>query len=717
MPSSLHDIDSSTESTVIGYENSLCIDIEQDSSEHDPTDPELVAAKVLVENNALNAIIKFHLGGEGHSRLARELLKQTGLFVVAICGVLFYYVPSKAYAESICADPSYKSIPCDFLLINHVAGTMLVAGGVLMSATNSFFDRQMAESIPTKLERYLQHSLTPGQKLAENAVTYAGSFVASIPFIIITVVNPIPGLPRLVTVSQALMVGLTNTLLHLLPFKLALKNPLYRLPFLPFECVIKAIATPRLSKEQKQEKDQQASRNLIIQGIKQRMIGPLDIALKNLSINCIKNSGCSTKVNKVQENQPADQPPTQLLMQLLDRIQAMSPDRPIPPSGGLNKFLKKMIYIPGASWVILACAGFWGGTYNQMSHLAGDRVWGGVISAPSIYCLGVLLAFFGGNALQNSYDYLTAWQDDTVKIPMSFKLYPKTAVLLIIISMYLSAFSYSAGAQLINDNFKGELEFLRPFLLELAKSGLIFLGFTAMVDFFNDVLKKFAQYGGAEDAKTVANLYAAFNQMKDSIQLMKPELLLESLANTSEVQLKSILGIKDNNDLQDLNVLIMQFAEQLKLKLFKEMQLINSETSDELLNKLCNDLKNDYCYKVSTIDVLLAYFDEKTELVSKLTLSWKQTCEEYKSICKIIENLDKLSVLLVKEQPMNVFTRHSINDASNNAESSSEITPLISPFPRRAASFFCPQRYGAVDEDRSSPSPMPKFSNSNQMSV
>ncbi len=120
------------------------------------------------------------------------------------------------------------------------------------------------------------------------------------------------------------------------------------------------------------------------------------------------------------------------------------------------------------------------------------------------------------------------------------------------------------------------------------KSGLIFLGFAAMVDFFNNVLKKIAQYGGAENAQTVANLYAAFNQMKDSIQLMKPDLLLESLAYTREGQLKSILGIKDNNDLQDLNVLLMQFAEQLKLKLFKDMELINRENSNELLRKLCD---------------------------------------------------------------------------------------------------------------------------------
>ena len=75
----------------------------------------------------------------------------------------------------------------------------------------------MAEYIPLKLQNYLKDALTPKQKLAENAVTFAGSFIASIPFMLITVVNPIPDLPEVIIVLQSGIVGLTNTLLHLLP--------------------------------------------------------------------------------------------------------------------------------------------------------------------------------------------------------------------------------------------------------------------------------------------------------------------------------------------------------------------------------------------------------------------------------------------------------------------------------------------------------------------
>ena len=627
--------------------------------------------QLIVAQDALNVIIQYHMDGEGNSTLTREILKQSALFVVSIFGVMFYYVPAKTYAESICADPRYKDIPCDFFVINHVAGTMVVAGGILMAATNAFLDRQKAEYIPLKLENYLKHFLTPKQKLAEDAVTFLGSFVASIPFMIITVVNPIPGLPKLVIISQAFIVGVTNTLLHLLPFKLALKNPLYRLPFLPIEFTFHSISQALLNEEEKQEKELQKQINLGYQIMKQRLINHLDQAQRLLSIYGFRYTGCNY-THKVEEDirniKKLNQSPLQLLTQLLDRLHQISPDRTIYPSGRINNFFRKMVYIPGASWVILACAGFWGGTFNEMTELTGGLASGTAISAPSIYCLGVLLAFFGGNALQNSYDYLTAWKDDSVKVPLAFKLYPKTSVLLILISMYLSAFSYAAGAQLINDNFNGELEFLRPYLLNLAKTGLTFLGFTAMIDFFTSVLRKFAQYGGTEKEQTVAHLLEAFSQMKDSIYLMKPSLLIDSLNQANEDQLISILHINDENDREDLSrrIIQIQIAENLKTKIIKEISLIYLEGE---ANLLLNELKNDQDYAVEKIEALL-------KLNLPLSLSCKEACQDYKRACELMNKLN--SVNLVAENGLNTSSFYdSINDDTYAAGPSTERTRLL----------------------------------------
>lgn len=611
-----------------------------------------------ISPNALNAVIKFHLDGEGRNSLTREVFKQFLLFTVANLGVIFYYVPAKAYAESICSDPSYKKISCDFFVINHVAGTMLVAGGILMSATNAFFDQQMAEYIPFKLQNYLKDALTPKQKLAENAVTFAGSFIASIPFMLITVVNPIPGLPKVIIVLQSGIVGLTNTLLHLLPFKLALKNPLYRAPFLPVEFIIQTISNALLNEEEKQEKELQEQINQGYQVIKQRLIDHLSLAQRLLSIYGFRSSGCSytNEIAKdIRDIKELDELPLKLLTRLLTCLHKRSPNQTISPPGKLNNFFRKAVYFPGASWVILACAGFWGGTFNEMVELTESQVSGAIVSAPSIYCLGVLLAFFGGNALQNSYDYLTAWKDDTVKIPLAFKLYPKTSVLLIMISMYLSAFSYAAGAQLINDNFNGKLEFLRPYLLEIAKTGLTFLGFTAMIDFFNNVLSKFQQYGGNEDTQTVANLFEALNKIKDSIQLMPPNLFLESFAQMDEEEIKSFFNIKNKSDLQIFNSLFIQCATNLKTKLIKELKSMDKENIDATsFSELLSQLNNDQRITIEIIDRL------------NLSPSVKEIAQEYVFASIIIDKLNNINFVTLHNLD------HSINNGDYSGSSSDE---------------------------------------------
>jgi hypothetical protein len=703
----LKEINDSDYNTDTDLENSHLIKMEEENEEVIPIET-LEHNQVLAEisPNALNAIIKFHLDVEGRSSLTREVFKQSGLFTVAILGVIFYYVPAKAYAESICADPSYKDISCDFFVINHVAGTMLVAGGILMSATNAFFDQQMAEYIPLKLQDYLKDALTPNQKLAENAVTFAGSFIASIPFMLITAVNPIPGLPKVIIVLQSGIVGLTNTLLH---FKLALKNPLYRAPFLPVEFIFQTISNALLNEEGKQEKELQEQINLGYQIIKQRLINHLGLAQRLLSIYGFRLAGCSytNEVAKdIRDIKELDELPLKLLTRLLTRLHEMSPSQTISPPGKLNNFFRKAVYFPGASWVILACAGFWGGTFNEMVEFTESPVSGAIVSAPSIYCLGVLLAFFGGNALQNSYDYLTAWKDDTVKIPMAFKLYPKTSVLLIMISMYLSAFSYAAGAQLINDNFNGKLEFLRPYLLELAKTGLTFLGFTAMIDFFNNVLSKFQQYGGNEDMQTVANLFAALNQMKDSIQLMIPNLLLESLAQADEKQIKIILNIKDENDLLNFNRSLIQLAAKLKVKLIKEFESMDKKNIDETsLSKLLSQLDNDQCFTVEKIDSLLSLFNKEPVNI-KLPLSLEEVCQEYEAACKIIDKLHNKSFVNNDSGVCN-----SINHG-DFAGPSSETTPLLGTQGSIYSNFYNPGRRYSGDTERSSFSPF-SFSDSN----
>jgi hypothetical protein len=600
------------------------------------------------EEDALNEIIRYHLALKKPS-LKLELLKQTGLFLISSLGVMFYYQPTKIYALSICSDPNYENIPCSFFVNSHITGTLLVAGGILMVATNSFIDQHSASDIPTELRPYLKEPLSRKQRLIENVLTWVGSFVASVPFIIITLVNPIPGLPKFLLYSQAGMVALTNTLLHLLPFKLAFKNKLYRAPFLPIEFLAGVLSNSLLSEEERQAKQLQDEINKNLQILKQALTDHFNLTKRLLTINGFEFTGCCYKNKIVNAVCNINNNPS--LEQLNDFVTYFheSSGQSLSAPGIGRSLFRKLAYFLGALWVILACAGFWGGTFNEMTELTGNLVLGTLASFLSIYCLCVLLAFFGGNALQNTCDYLTVWKEDTVKISLAFKLYPKTATLLLSISTYLSFFSYAAGAQLINDNFNDKLDFLRPYLLEIAKTGLIFLGFNAMIDLLINGLNKIGHHTGSEDTKIILQLSEAFNQMGNSIQLMDSNQFLQSLADKDENQLKLLFNIKKDEDAQfRLKQTLLQLGNNLKAKLLLNYKVIDNIGDNRQFIELLNQL-HDPIHDPKIIE----------------------EAQAYKNVCKILQTLDKINLMEIRVDA-------SVNQDGYASTSTTEITPLLS---------------------------------------
>ncbi len=536
----------------------------------------------------LTEVVKYYLNGEGHLSLKKELLQQMFLSVVAVSGAGLYAVPADAYACSAQSSLAGR--------LNYIISTCVPALVVLYNSTELFLAMRAAENIPSSLTDYLVSPHTYWQKIVENTIIALGSAISAFPLAAVSFIYPIPGLPTGVIILQSIIVEFDNTILHFLPIKLALRNALYRLPILPLEFIYKKIADCCLSAEQRQKNQLQQQIDQGYLAIKQRLVSHLEQSKSLLAIYGFKfNSSYLNYTNRaggqIKELYQLEPSPLILLQKLLDLIHAMSPARPIASPSKINTVLRKLVYIPGALWVMSSCAGFLIAPVDELTELTGNPAIGASISAPSVYFLGVLLAFFGGNSLQNAYDYLTLWQSDAVKIPQEFKFYPKTSILLIIISLYLSIFSYAAGAELINDNFKGDLEFLRPAFLEFAKTGLAFLGFTAMLDFFCNVLRKFSQYGKDEDAETVVKLSAAFSQLSNSIQLMKSDKLLISLSDLEADRLKSILNIRESTDKDQLSEILanLQVALEEKVRLVKQ-ELKNDNASQALYISLDNTL-------------------------------------------------------------------------------------------------------------------------------
>lgn len=704
MPLSINN--SELEASTSSREDSCLIDIKEMVEEENSAPVQ----KLLDKVNSLEEVIKYYLDGKGHASLTNLVLDQLILLTVALTGAGLYATAADDYAQSIGEELAGR--------INYMVCTCLPALVVLYNSTELFLVMRRAETIPEPLTDYLISPFTPRQKKIENIAITTGAAISALPLAAVSYMYPIPGFSKTLLVIQGIIVLIDNTILHLFPFKLAFSAPLYRLPSLPFEFIIQQIMTCRLSQEEREQQQLQTQINQQYRTIKQYLINHLDQGQKLLSVYGFKFSCCSytneitDDISNLKSN--LQHSPTELLIALLNRLHEMAPDRRNAAPSNIRQFFRTASYLPGALWVMSSCSGFLAAPVNEMTELTSSAALGATLSAPPIYFLGVLLAFFGGNALQNTFDYFTDWKDDAVKVPMAFKLYPKTSVLLILISMYLSAFSYAAGAQLINDNFNGELEFLRPYLLDLAKSGLTFLGFTAMIDFFNNVLSKFGQYGSNENAETVIKLSEVFAQLKNSLQRMKPSLFIQSLAQMDEKPLKNFLNLKQKTVQQEFSASLVQLAEKLKTKLIKESKSMDvTNIVEASLFKLLSQ-HNDQSYNVEKIEALLNYFDTEPEL--NLSSSLKEVCQEYKAVCKLIKTLESIS--LVNDRELDTYLHASINNDDNIP--SSETTPLIrgrAPGGSIFSNFFHPRLPHYSNDRASSLSPVPGFSRSNQMGV
>jgi hypothetical protein len=167
-----------------------------------------------------------------------------------------------------------------------------------------------------------------------------------------------------------------------------------------------------------------------------------------------------------------------------------------------------------------------------------------ILSSPSIYFLTVLFAFFGGQALNDVYDYLTSWDSDDLKIAMEFKLFPKISAMLMLVTLYLTVFSYAAADELIQDNFdEDEIDGLFTLLVWLAITGAPFLSFTALIGFSQRMLGKVALHYGDRETKFVAELDGMLTGLQVGTNFIPGEDFMSSLAALPAADLEKFTGM------------------------------------------------------------------------------------------------------------------------------------------------------------------------------
>lgn len=524
---------------------------------------------------ALSEIVEYYLRGSHQLTGKKEFSKQLLLLFVALSGAGLYAVAADDYAKAQHGKGLDYRIP-------YIISTCVPALVILYNSTEAFLTIHASEQVPKILQNYLANPYTKAQKYLQNISLSLGAAISAIPLAAVSIMYPIPNMPKALLTLQTVIVQVDNTVLHFLPIKLAMQNRWYRFPIIPLEIISRQLHSLSLSSAQKDLLRLEKKKNAYYQHIKQLFIGTLNrIQSRVVTQGVFNDRGISrlphqqnpfstlfpVPVNfnatllSILRNNASEGQRLEMLEELANWSYRVCENASAILISAPIKFLRQLSYGVGALWVAASCAGYLVAPINQLSQLTNNLTLGTILSAPSVYFLGVLLAFFGGNAARDTFDYISSWKITDSKWPIEFKLYPSSATLLITISAVLSIFSFAAAAELIEDNFQGKLEFLRPYMLMLAKTGLPFLGFTAMLNFWCLTLKQVALHGGNQDAKMVILLIQTLDHLKTGIQLMKPQQFLASLAVMDVERLHALLSLYQPQDFQELNQTLSKLAD------------------------------------------------------------------------------------------------------------------------------------------------------------
>lgn len=484
----------------------------------------------------VGAIINYYLAGKGLRSRAEEAAIQFLLIAVAVTGGGLYFQPSKKYADEHGA--AYAGSSQLEKEINYILGTIITALAVLYNSTDIFFKMLKAQQIPKELENYLFSSTNRAKILS----IIIGAFFSSVPLILVSFAYPFAIESQALSIAiQTLfagVVGIDNTILHFLPFMLAFQHRIFRFPIVPFELMYEYYQKYRAKKlglEQPQP-------NPEAEAIRTKVIAVLQYAhTKVLLDNEFHLLGYTCKIpyafRKEMQLSIKNEPLTFNSNSLTgsDHLKLLATQYPLPsntnfqtPSCGYN-FLKQAVGGLSAAWIWSTCAGYIVGPVNQFYGWTGHLWLAGLLSAPSIYFLSVLLTYLGYHFGKTNFEYVTSWGENDVKVPLEFRLSPIIFTLSLAGNIYLNLYGYAAAEQLIIDNFTNEfMKFISPFFIWATRTGVPFVGVNSVLSLTRALIQKYATYFGTNETKFVARLTASIEQAIMAMMAAKPDALLQS---------------------------------------------------------------------------------------------------------------------------------------------------------------------------------------------
>ena len=480
------------------------------------------------ENDVMHRLIQTYLKNSQLPPPRQAALEQFFLLFLSVVAPFNYYLPAKAYAESddsylILRNPAHSTI-----------ATCTAAGVVLYNSTDIFARWLASQNIPKELQDILKLEGTAFRRRLKHAGISIASFLSSLPLTSSYVAYQKD--PVAQEVALALLIQLSNTVLHFLPFHLMFSDPFYRLPVRPIEIAFKRLRDRGMTEGDKVLRRLRQERSQSIETLKRTLMARL---MQGSSV-CLREAfsridWCRLKYRIGETNSIQDLTSSQVSPQdTLSSVLCRAPDRVLVKTP-FQKRLDQINFWLGSMWVFLSCAGYLANGFNALNGEIGEPLISVLLIALPIYAFSVLLVFFGGNFLPSNVNTVKSILKGEYECPLEVKLYPKSFLLLEFFNLYVALFSYAAAVEVVNDNFPEYWGRLRGFLGMMALSGISYLGLNSVHDFFKLMANKFAMYiTNDKDARLLVRFQAQMTQLVEKVGQIDQEAFFQMANQLSE---------------------------------------------------------------------------------------------------------------------------------------------------------------------------------------
>lgn len=446
-----------------------------------------------------------------------EVLKQFLMLIISGSGSYNYALPAIRYAQFDDAILISKNP------VHSVIGTCVPAVAVLYVATDMFLDFHFRGKVPQQFRDFLALPESRKQRIFNNFCIFIGAFLSAIPLATTYLTYENNSIPVAVLLST--MIQLDNTVLHFLPIKLMLSQPLYRWPILPVEYLIYALKYC-LTSQTKLDRDKRKTQlTNVINGLTAALNGKLTAGTENI-IHSLLQFRPFRLDYKVTLPENFDNLSLETILEKAPKI--------IPSKSKFHKVCDSSAFLFGSSWLIFGTVGYLANAFTLMDGILDNMSLSIGLTAMPIYALAVLVVFLAGNMMRDNFNWvLTAFKGQQ-NLALEIKLYPKTFMLLELFNIYCACFSYAAAAQMIEDNFtESTWKDALPFFIWSAITGIIFLGCNAVHGAYETLLRKYTLHFGSPDAKALVQLQEKVVQLTTANTLIKPEVAKAQIEDLS----------------------------------------------------------------------------------------------------------------------------------------------------------------------------------------